>query len=323
MMRLFMAVVVATSISSLAMAGVPQELNHQGKVSVSGVPFDGTGLFRFAIVDLDTGLNLWTNDNTNVGVIGTPTNAVSLPVVSGLYNVRLGNTNLANMGPIMPSVFAKDNTSLRIWFDDGINGAEQLLPDHKISASPYSHRVENGVPTGTIIAFGGSQVPNGWLLCDGADVLRATYPTLLAAIGTNWGAGDGSTTFHVPDLRGRFLRGWDRGAANDPGFASRTASNTGGNVGDAVGSFQLDQSQSHAHNPGTLFTAMVPTAGFNFLKSKSGGFTSDFRITGENVEGNATPQGTGIAVLGKTAAMTDIGGESRPTNCYVNYIIKY
>jgi microcystin-dependent protein len=62
-------------------------------------------------------------------------------------------------------------------------------------------------PTGAIMAFGGSSAPTHWLLCDGADVSRDTYADLFGVIGTDFGAGDGSTTFNVPDGRGRVIVG--------------------------------------------------------------------------------------------------------------------
>lgn len=60
---------------------------------------------------------------------------------------------------------------------------------------------------GEIKAYGGSTIPAGWLLCDGQAVSRTTYPELFSVIGTTYGSGDGSTTFNVPDLRGRVITG--------------------------------------------------------------------------------------------------------------------
>jgi outer membrane lipoprotein-sorting protein len=74
-----------------------------------------------------------------------------------------------------------------------------------------------GAPAGAIMAYGGSTPPENWLECDGAIINRATYANLFAAIGTAFGAGDKSTTFQIPDLRGEFLRGWDHGRGVDPG----------------------------------------------------------------------------------------------------------
>ncbi len=68
------------------------------------------------------------------------------------------------------------------------------------------------IPPGVMMHFGGPVAPTGYLLCDGAAVSRTTYAALFAAIGTNWGVGDGATTFNVPDLRGRTLIGVGTGA---------------------------------------------------------------------------------------------------------------
>ena len=63
--------------------------------------------------------------------------------------------------------------------------------------------------TGSLIAFAGATAPQGYVLCDGRAVSRTTYSALFRTIGTTYGAGDGSTTFTVPDLRGRALFGAD------------------------------------------------------------------------------------------------------------------
>lgn len=68
---------------------------------------------------------------------------------------------------------------------------------------------EAKVPAGCVMAFaGGGAAPSGWFICDGHEVSRAAYPALFAAIGVTYGSGDGSTTFNLPDFRGRFLRGY-------------------------------------------------------------------------------------------------------------------
>lgn len=82
--------------------------------------------------------------------------------------------------------------------------------------------------TGTVLPFAGSAAPTGWLLCDGATVSRTTYAHLFSVIGTTYGAGDGSTTFNLPDTRGEFVRGLDAGAGRDPGrvLGSKQAAST-------------------------------------------------------------------------------------------------
>ena len=92
----------------------------------------------------------------------------------------------------------------------------------------------DGAPPGTVGHFAMVTPPTGWLKANGAAVSRTTYAALFAAIGTTFGAGNGSTTFNLPDLRGEFLRGWDDGRGVDSGRA--------------FGSTQADELKSHSHN---------------------------------------------------------------------------
>lgn len=97
-------------------------------------------------------------------------------------------------------------------------GAEvNLTDDYKVNGNSL-------VPRGSIQAYAGSTAPSGWLLCQGQAVSRTTYSNLFDIIGTTYGAGDGSTTFNLPDLRGRVPVGLDSGqtefdALNEKGGA--------------------------------------------------------------------------------------------------------
>lgn len=82
------------------------------------------------------------------------------------------------------------------------------------------------VPTGTMLDFGGTAAPTGYLLCDGANVSRTTYAALFTAIGTTWGVGDGSTTFGMPDMR-------RRASVGSGGTGTATLGNAVGNTGGA------------------------------------------------------------------------------------------
>ncbi len=64
-----------------------------------------------------------------------------------------------------------------------------------------------GTPTGALMPFAGKVIPEGYLLCNGAEVSRTTYANLFSVIGTLWGSGDGSTTFNLPDFNDRFIEG--------------------------------------------------------------------------------------------------------------------
>lgn len=75
------------------------------------------------------------------------------------------------------------------------------------------------IPSGAVMHFAMSTAPTGWLIANGTAVSRTTYAALFAAIGTTFGAGDGSTTFNLPELRGEFIRNWDNGRGVDSGRA--------------------------------------------------------------------------------------------------------
>lgn len=93
-------------------------------------------------------------------------------------------------------------------------------------ASGVNSNVGGGrfAPVATVLSYAGSTAPAGWLLCNGAAVSRTTYAGLFAAIGTTYGAGDGSTTFNVPDARGRSIIGAGAGT----GLTNRVLGATGG-----------------------------------------------------------------------------------------------
>lgn len=97
-----------------------------------------------------------------------------------------------------------------------------------------------GGTVGEVAFFARNSAPPGWLKANGAAVSRTTYAALFAAIGTTFGAGNGSSTFAVPDMRGEFPRGWDDGRGADSGRG--------------FGSTQGDQNASHTHT-GTAASA--------------------------------------------------------------------
>ena len=137
---------------------------------------------------------------------------------------------------------------------------------------------------------------------------------MFAAIGFAWGAADG-THFNIPDLRGRFLRGWDHGIGRDLDKAIRTACNAGGNTGDNVGTVQIEQIKAHIHS--ILVSANI-----------SGGWAhGDGDLYGhfEKAEGgdNDTYLGKIETISASGSAGSTGGNETRPINANVMYCIKY
>jgi hypothetical protein len=120
----------------------PQLLNHQGRIAVNGVNFEGTGHFKFALIQGDGSL-VWSNSpqaqQEPEAAEAVPQAAVDLPVSKGLYSVLLGDTALANMAAIPASLFGQhSNLSLRVWFNDGTHGFQRITPDQRLASAPFA-----------------------------------------------------------------------------------------------------------------------------------------------------------------------------------------
>lgn len=119
---------------------VPTVVSYQGQVTLNGNSYDGTGYFKFAIVDLAGTTSHWSNDGTSVGG-GEPDDATPLTVAGGLFNVLLGDPALSHMTePLESSVFDGADRYLRVWFSTDDASFSQLTPDRRISAVPYALR---------------------------------------------------------------------------------------------------------------------------------------------------------------------------------------
>lgn len=162
-------------------------------------------------------------------------------------------------------------------------------------------------PTGSVYTFAGATVPTGWLKCNGALLSRTTYAALFAVIGTTYGAGDGSTTFALPDLRGEFVRGFDDGRGID--------------AGRALGSWRNHILQSHNH----------------FLPTSSGiaggaAVIADNLWTGGNAANYVASAGWSPSTTypnplfgdgAEVGSIGNFGGETAPRSIAMHYIIKY
>ena len=112
-----------------------------------------------------------------------------------------------------------------------------------------------GIPTATIVPWSDSTVPSGFLECNGAAVSRTTYSALFAIIGTTYGAGDGSSTFNVPDLQDNVAVGKSNNKALGSTGGANTVTSTG-NVGGSTANASLSTPQiaSHSHAQGAVGT---------------------------------------------------------------------
>ena len=145
-------------------------------------------------------------------------------------------------------------------------------------AQAVAAQIPPAVPTGMIAFFDLTEVPDGWLVCDGSAVSRTTYANLFAKIGTRHGAGDGSTTFNLPDMDARFLEGTtDTGQVGtnvEAGLPNISGTFTNFGLkeiseGTASGSFALEAFTSKTEQATLVIKNTAPKLSFDSSRSSS------------------------------------------------------
>lgn len=175
-----------------------------------------------------------------------------------------------------------------------------------------------GVPAGCIMPYAGATAPDGWLLCHGQAVSRTTYADLFAAIGTTYGSGDGSTTFNLPDLRGRVAAGKDDMGGSDAGRLSGGVTNRmtlGGAGGAATHTLATGEMPVHNHgvtDPGHAHTTPAGNPTGTFTGRASWGDGNNLNVAGSNAST------TGISV--QNAGSGGAHNNTQPT-LILNYLI--
>jgi hypothetical protein len=301
--------VVDGALSTNMLADTSVTTNKIGSNQVTTVKIADSNITTAKIADS----NITTTKIADLNITGAKiaANAITSDKIADgtITNADIGNNQINSAKIADGSVTSADIA------DGGIatvDLADSAVSTNKVAANAIDYNklaaaVQQSLcPPGTIIAYGGETAPTGWLLCNGSAVDRSAYPNLFTAISTRFGSGNNSTTFNVPDFRGRFLRGKDGGTGRDPDRASRTAMNAGGAVGDAVGSIQGDDFRSHAHNYQDIY----------FSESGGSVVVPDKRGSGDSDKDN------GGFEITRTSAATG-GHETRPLNANVNYIIKF
>lgn len=169
-------------------------------------------------------------------------------ITASLTGTASTATNLAaGSGGTIPYQSAAGTTAM---LSNGTAG--QLLQANGGTAAP-SWVASPGVPTGSLFPFAGSAAPTGYLLCDASAVSRTTYATLFGVIGTTYGSGDGSTTFNLPDLRGRLPMGAGTGTGLNssgtglPSGTAQTARTMGQWFGEETHALTTAELASHTH----------------------------------------------------------------------------
>lgn len=223
-------------------------------------------------------------------------------------------------------------TALSVNVDDStleINSDIIRVKDSGITVAKLAAAVQALLlPPGLIAPYGANTAPTGWLLCDGSAVSRTTYAALFAVLSTEFGTGNGSTTFNLPDLRGRTPVGQDNlGGTAASRITSAIAGLDGTDLGAAGGDQRLHghthtgpshthTGPSHQHTPNAI-ASFVVSGGGTFLA-----YGADFEVS---AVGNTSAAGTGATGASGTGNTGSTGGGSTQNvqpSLIVGYIIK-
>ena len=141
--NIIISMILVLILSSVAMAlDIPRKMNYQGYAETSsGIPIDGDGYFKFAIINDSTSptVTYWCNDCSGISAeISEPTSYVTVPVSNGVFTVKLGE----GMSALTENVFQYQTIYIRVWFSDDGSAFEQMSPDTEIISSAYAFKAQ-------------------------------------------------------------------------------------------------------------------------------------------------------------------------------------
>ena len=257
---------------------------------------------------------------SNVSVSGTGTFGSTL-TVSGAATFNSG-VSVSGTGTFNSTVTVSGTAT----FLSNVTVKGDVHVSSKVCASAFYGDGSNitgiiAIPTGVVLPYGGTSSPTGFLLCYGQAISRTTYSDLFSAIGTTYGTGDGSSTFNLPDLRGRVVAGQDDMGGSS---ANRLTGQTGGVDGDTLGGTGGDETHTlteaqlatHSH---TLISDVeaggsYPTTSTDYIPKKADWGSSNNYQIGQTT---TTPTLSRSADTGSDTAHNNV----QPT-IILNYIIK-
>ncbi len=227
--RLYLIAANNDTMADVVDVGIPPTNGSvtNAMIALKGVTIDRMEFAKPAFtLDSFDGNAEW-EDNVTLKLSGTATKNTSL----GIGTLNSSNVAIVHRTDVaLATAHTKAADGLHMMTAPGnyANLAVKVLAQTSIANDPDS-AVAPLLPAGSIIAWGGAAAPVGWLQCDGDVIIRATYAALFAAIGTTFGAGNGSTTFSIPDLQNRIPYGADAvalGTATGTAIAAAGATST-------------------------------------------------------------------------------------------------
>jgi len=228
---------------------------------------------------------------------GTVTGNITLNAQS---DIRFADADSSNYVALQAPATVASNLTLTLPAADGSSG--QALTTNGSGALAFA--TIGGVPTGAVFYFAANTAPTGFLKANGAAVSRTTFAALFAVTGTTYGAGDGTTTFNLPDLRGEFIRGWADDRAVD--------------TGRAFGSAQAADTNLLSHTHSSAVTAYG--GGSQGTLTYGAGWTQAYNQQSEQYENNPAVVNLTYTTGGPSPAG---GAETRPRNVALLACIKF
>lgn len=224
-----------------------------------------------------------------------------------IINAADFNTNFVNIATFVDALQAGTNfTAGAIETTSLGNGAvtEPKIANNAVTLAKLATAVANALcPAGTITAYGGSAAPSGWLLCDGSNVSRTTYADLFAILGTSYGSGDGTTTFGLPNLKGRVPVGRD---------STQTEFDTLGETGGAK-THTLTTSEMPSHNHTTSSRSWTQSSGSATISDTGHAHTGTTDATDVNHKHPTTVKQKSDAAMTHNGSTTFAAGGSNAT----------
>ena len=272
--------------------------------------------------DTDTGMFRSGANTIGFSTSGTARVSISdagLDVVNGLP-IRLQDSSGSPLVSLKSPSALSGNVALTL--PSSITNGGFLQTD---GSGNLSFQIVAGVPSGSVFCMAVATVPSGYLECNGAAVSRTTYAALFAIIGTNYGTGNGSSTFNLPDLRGEFVRGFDNGRGADSGrsiASSQGASNASHNHSISLsGTTSTKSLTGSVQRISETFNNSGSTTG---VFSKQTGFGANFTPGAPDVNdtGAFSIDASHNHTFSASGTSGSQGSEARPRNVAMMYIIK-